>query len=201
MAISTSTAATEARLTIQQSGAETQLVTPRVILRPLRDAEARRLKALLGHWEIIRWLAIVPWPYGLQDAHDYIATSRADNAARGIAAHCAITDRATGQLMGHIDLRIGNDATHMELGYWLGMPFWGRGVMSEAIQGMVDYGFQHLDLARITAVTHSENQQSRRALEKCGFHYRGLEAAPYRPNRLRGSDMVHAYEIFREKIT
>jgi RimJ/RimL family protein N-acetyltransferase len=175
-----------------------EIVSTRLRLRPLRVDEAPRVVALLGHWEIIRWLAIVPWPYGEQDAHDFIAQCDANNA-KGPVTYLAITERDTDQLMGHICLRPVADAGTMELGYWLGLPFWGRGYMSEAIKTIANYGFDHLGLRRVTAVTHIENTPSRKALEKSGFTYIGIAPAPFRPNRLRGSDFVHSYECVKGK--
>jgi ribosomal-protein-alanine N-acetyltransferase len=56
-----------------------------------------------------------------------------------------------------------------ELGYWLGEPFWGRGIITQAIGQMVDFAFQNLDIERIFARPFGSNKASQRVLEKAGF--------------------------------
>ena len=57
-----------------------------------------------------------------------------------------------------------------ELGYWLGEPFWNKGIMTEAVQAMVDYAFENFKLIRIYARVFEFNEASMRVLEKAGFH-------------------------------
>lgn len=56
-----------------------------------------------------------------------------------------------------------------ELGYWLGEPFWGKGIMTAAIQQIVEYGFKTWEINRIFARPFGSNIGSQRALEKAGF--------------------------------
>lgn len=56
-----------------------------------------------------------------------------------------------------------------EVGYWLGVPFWGRGLMPEAVSAIVDYGFRAMGLRRLWCGYFDGNEQSRRVQEKCGF--------------------------------
>ncbi|WP_294608416.1 GNAT family N-acetyltransferase [Roseovarius sp.] len=60
------------------------------------------------------------------------------------------------------------------LGYWIGQEFSRQGYMQEAIEGVVHYAFERLDLSRIEAACLPENQASRGLLEKCGFKYEGV---------------------------
>ena len=57
----------------------------------------------------------------------------------------------------------------MELGYWLAEPFWGNGIMSKAIEEIVDYGFDKFQITRIFARHYGSNKASQRVLEKAGF--------------------------------
>jgi RimJ/RimL family protein N-acetyltransferase len=66
------------------------------------------------------------------------------------------------------------DSGLIELGYRYVRAAWGQGVATEAAQAVVDHGFRVLAIDPIVAVTHPENQASRRVLEKLGFHYEGL---------------------------
>ena len=56
-----------------------------------------------------------------------------------------------------------------ELGYWLAEPFWGKGIITYAIQEMVEYGFKTFDITRIFAIPFGTNIASQKALEKAGF--------------------------------
>lgn len=56
-----------------------------------------------------------------------------------------------------------------ELGYWLAEPFWGKGIITEAIRKMVDYGFQTFDINRIFALAFWFYKDSQKALENAGF--------------------------------
>jgi RimJ/RimL family protein N-acetyltransferase len=56
-----------------------------------------------------------------------------------------------------------------ELGYWIGQPFWGKGIMTTVIQKMVKYSFENFDITRIFARPYGSNIGSQKALEKAGF--------------------------------
>lgn len=60
----------------------------------------------------------------------------------------------------------------LEIGYWLGKKFWGCGLMPEAVNLMLKHGFEDLNCAAIWCAHYDFNDQSRRVIEKCGFHYR-----------------------------
>ena len=61
-----------------------------------------------------------------------------------------------------------------EIGYWLGKPFWGRGIMTTAAKVVTAYGFQTLGLMRIDAPVRASNDASVRVLEKAGYQREGL---------------------------
>ena len=56
-----------------------------------------------------------------------------------------------------------------ELGYWLGEPWWGRGIVTKAVRVVVDHGLSRLGIERIEAPVFEWNPASMRVLEKCGF--------------------------------
>jgi RimJ/RimL family protein N-acetyltransferase len=58
-----------------------------------------------------------------------------------------------------------------EMGYWLAEEYWGQGIMTKAIQEIVDYGFRTFDIIRIFARPFSTNLKSQRVLEKVGFTF------------------------------
>jgi ribosomal-protein-alanine N-acetyltransferase len=56
-----------------------------------------------------------------------------------------------------------------EVGYWLGEPFWGKGIMTTALKAMTAYIFQHTEIVRLFAGVFEKNIASAKVLEKCGF--------------------------------
>lgn len=89
----------------------------------------------------------------------------------------AIIKKDTDTLIGYICLLIG-DASNFdigeqdgELGFWMGEEFWGKGYTKEAIETLLDYSFLDLCLDRIWCGYFSDNMQSKRLQEKCGFSY------------------------------
>jgi RimJ/RimL family protein N-acetyltransferase len=58
-----------------------------------------------------------------------------------------------------------------ELGYWLAEPFWGQGIMSQAVKQMIEYAFKNFDIVRLFARPFSSNKGSQKVLEKCGFSH------------------------------
>ena len=75
------------------------------------------------------------------------------------------------ELIGTIGLRLGEDVYRhsAEIGYWLGEPFWGRGIASRSVDALSEWGFEHFSLLRIFAYVFSANPASMRVLEKAGF--------------------------------
>ncbi len=72
-------------------------------------------------------------------------------------------------LKGHTDLTDRDD--ECELGYWLGKPFWGRGIMTEAANEMLRHAFEDLGMNKVWAGYYDGNDRSKRVQEKCGFIY------------------------------
>lgn len=62
-----------------------------------------------------------------------------------------------------------------EIGYWIGVPFWGKGYVPEAVQELIRYSFEELELTTLWCGYFDENSQSKRVGEKCGFHYHHSE--------------------------
>lgn len=79
------------------------------------------------------------------------------------------SDIETGSPVGMHLLNHIRGETHVQLGYVLDRPFWGRGYATEMARALVDYGFHERGLAKITAITDLANTASQRVLEKCGL--------------------------------
>jgi ribosomal-protein-alanine N-acetyltransferase len=86
---------------------------------------------------------------------------------------CAIATHQ--EAIGGIGISLNQDVHRLtaELGYWLGEPYWGRGIMSEAVAKFSDYAFESFGLVRLYAEPYAHNQNSCRVLEKAGFVLEG----------------------------
>jgi ribosomal-protein-alanine N-acetyltransferase len=78
--------------------------------------------------------------------------------------------------VGSIGLRLQADVYRRtaEIGYWLAEPYWGRGIMTEAVRAIAEYGFTTFEIARIEADVFARNVASARVLEKAGFTLEGV---------------------------
>ena len=110
-----------------------------------------------------------PHPYTTADATAFIDLILRDNP---LACFAIIAD---GQCVGGIGLERQADVHRLsaELGYWLGVNYWGRGIATEAIVAVCEWGFGTLDLKRVFAQPYADNLASCRALEKAGFTLEG----------------------------
>ncbi|SFG66417.1 GNAT family N-acetyltransferase [Pedobacter insulae] len=79
-----------------------------------------------------------------------------------------------------------------EMGYWLAEPYWGNGIVPQAIKEMVNYGFKTFDITRIFARTFDTNFKSQRALEKAGFKLEAELKGTYYKNGTVYDEMVYA---------
>lgn len=155
------------------------LLTPRLSLRPFEHADGPRVQRLAGDWKIADTTALMPHPYPDGAAEAWIASLPAGFEAR-TSATFAVTLRADGSLIGATGLRI--EATHAraDLGYWIGVPFWGQGYATEAARALVDYGFRSLLLNRIQAEYFVRNPASGRVLAKVGMVPEGIHREYHR---------------------
>jgi ribosomal-protein-alanine N-acetyltransferase len=155
-----------------------KLETERLSLRPPQHSDFRAWVALRRESEAF----LTPWEPTW--ANDHLTrksfTNRVYWAQRAIGNDTAvplfITRRSDNELLGAITLdniRRG-PAQAGTTGYWIGHPHARQGYMREAIQSVVHYAFNQLDLSRIEAGCLPENTASRRLLEQCGYKYEGV---------------------------
>ncbi len=148
------------------------LTTERLRLRPLRDDDVDQVVALLQTPEVADTTLNIPYPYPREAAEGWIGTRGAAARERGELTW-GITHLEDDLLMGAVGMRI--EAAHRRgtLGYWLGVPFWNQGIMSEAARAVVAYGFDTLDLHRIDAECMSRNPASAKVMQHAGMTYEG----------------------------
>ena len=146
----------------------TTLETDRLVLRAPAAADAAPIQAMCDNWDVVRMTTRMPHPYTLDDARGWIG-GRGDRWADGREYTFALV--FDGALVGvaGVDLKEGA----YEIGYWIGEPWWGRGLATEAVGRLVRFGFDELGLDRLMAAHFADNPASGRVLAKCGFRYTG----------------------------
>jgi len=149
------------------------LETDRLVLRPYSYDDIPALVRLAGVREVAATTLRIPHPYTEQNAREYLAICR-DESSNRPETRFAITLRSDGEFCGGAGFRLDPAHQHAELGYWLGVPFWGKGYATEAARAMIRYGFQTLNLHRIYASYFSENVASGHVLRKIGMKREGL---------------------------
>jgi RimJ/RimL family protein N-acetyltransferase len=110
-----------------------------------------------------------PHPYSLKDAREFIAEARSQTPETDFAI--AVEGRAVGA----IGFRLLPDVERVsaEIGYWLGEALWGRGIVTEALVAMTQYGIEAYGLTRVFAVPFEWNPASMRVLEKAAYVLEG----------------------------
>lgn len=138
--------------------------TRRLLLRPWTEADAPALYKYASDPDI--------GPAAGWAVHPNVEHSREILRTTLIAEHSfALTLPDTDEPIGSIGLFGGDTCSggELELGYWLGKPYWGQGLMSEACRAVLAYGFEALHCRRIWCSHFRGNEKSRRVMEKCGF--------------------------------
>lgn len=143
-----------------------ELKTERLILRAFRPEDGPRIRELAGVWDVAKMLVSLPHPYPEGVAETWIATHDKGRRAGSDYPFAVTRD---GDLVGCVALEKRGGVDMLEIGYWLGLPYWGKGYATEAAQAAVDFAFGWLGADRLRAHHMLENAASARVLRKLGF--------------------------------
>ena len=160
------------------------LATARLVLRAPGRGDVKAIATLVNDRRIAANTARIPHPYAIEDAEQFIA---AVNKREGEACFAITLDRAPIGICS-VDLR--EDGP--EVGYWLGVPYWGRGFATEAARALIDHAFGDLEHETLVSGARVNNPASRRVLEKCGFQWTGV-----RLSRIRAINSAAPVDRFR----
>jgi RimJ/RimL family protein N-acetyltransferase len=155
------------------------LKTNRLLLQPVQMADAAAIAALACEFDVARMTARMPHPYTIDDARDWIGQIAGSGETVFAIAH-------DGELIGCAGYMPLDDA-RAEIGYWLGKPWWGRGLATEAARALVQDAFEAGGFEQIDTGHFADNAASGRVLEKLGFKYIHDEM---RPCRARGGSVL-----------
>jgi len=157
-----------------------KLQSGNIVLRSFWESDAPRLAELANNTKIGRNLRDgFPYPYTLENAKDFIGRFKDHISFFAIEYN--------GEYAGNISL-VPCDNVHRktaEIGYFLGEPYWNKGIMTAAVNLITEYGFGELGFARIHTGVYEFNPASQRVLEKCGYTKEGIfRKNVFRENRL-----------------
>ncbi|MBR3228463.1 MAG: GNAT family N-acetyltransferase [Erysipelotrichaceae bacterium] len=146
------------------------LTTERLILRPWKEEDAEDM------YEYAKDPCVGPiagWPPH-KSVNDSLDIIRIFMKTEEVYAICMKEDE---RAIGCIQLKTGASSDMLEndrqaeLGYWLGVPFWGRGIMPEAAREVLRHAFEDLGMEKVWGGYYDGNLKSKRVQEKCGFRY------------------------------
>lgn len=158
-----------------------QLTTLRLILRPWRESDAEAL------YKYAKDPAIGPvagWP-------PHTSAAESLEIIRTVFAApetYAVVLKATDEPVGSVGIMFG-DGLHSaemrpgeaEIGYWIGVPYWGQGLIPEAVRCLLRRCFEDLEMTAVWCGYYDGNVKSRRVMEKCGFRFHHTEEGKMSP--------------------
>lgn len=148
-----------------------ELKSGNVRLRGLRISDAARMAELANNEKISRNLRDgFPNPYKLADAKYFLERFSNQDPVTFFGIDFE------GEYVGNISLVPGQDIYRYsaEIGYFIGEPYWNKGIVTKAVNLVTEYGFTTLDVSRIHTGVFEYNTASQRVLEKCGFTKEGV---------------------------
>lgn len=148
--------------------------TQRLILRPWKESDA---ESLYEYAKDPRVGPIAGWPVhtSIENSRDIIKNVL--SAAETYAVCLKEDNRAIGSIGLILPMQSHTKAAddEMEIGYWLGAPFWGKGYIPEAVRRLQEHVFDDLGCRAMWCGYYDGNNKSRRVQEKCGFVYHHTE--------------------------
>lgn len=142
------------------------------LVRPYHHSDAEAISEAANNPDIVKYMTnAFPHPYTLESADAWFRLCWAENPPRNFAI-CDLSNKP----IGGIGLKPGSDVEirSTEIGYWVGVPSWGKGIMSDAVKGFTDWVFREReDIQRIWAGVFEGNVASERVLQRAGYTFEG----------------------------
>lgn len=164
-----------------------------VQLRPWQKNDRSTLAGLANNiniWNNVR--DRLPHPYQLQHADEFITYCLTQKTPHVLAI--TVDDNIAGCI--GLEMQTDTSRLNAELGYWIGEPFWNKGIGTVAVKQMLEYTHRNFpSLVRIFAGVFEKNIASMRVLEKCGFHLEGIQR-----NAVVKNNIIYDYYIWVKLI-
>ena len=143
-----------------------------VTIRPWTRTDAADLALSLSNPKVQANLRDgLPYPYTEKDALEYIEAMLASDPDKTFAFAVVVDGRVAGSIGAFRQENIHSRTA--EVGYYVGEPYWGKGIMTQALKQLCEYVFANTDIIRLYAEPFAYNIGSRRVLEKAGFQEEG----------------------------
>lgn len=153
--------------------------TKRFILRPYRKGDEKSLVENINDKNVSKFMLNIPYPYKPKDAkkwiNNWLKRKKQNKKDFGFVLNInsSFALDIDGNVVGGIGLN--NIEKHKaEIGYWLGKEYWDKGIMTEVVKLVTNFGFKRLKLRRIYAYIFIRNKASIRILKKNGYKCEGL---------------------------
>ncbi|SHG32631.1 GNAT family N-acetyltransferase [Pedobacter caeni] len=154
------------------------LNTERLILKGVSIADVASYTKYFVDYDVVRYLSDeVPWPYPENGVKDHLEKVVLPQQGDGHWVWGIFLKEQPDELIGTVDLRREGKPEHR--GFWLGKPFWGKGIMTEANVSVLDYAFGALGFERLLFANAVGNIGSRRIKEKTGAQLIGIREAGF----------------------
>lgn len=176
---------------------EIKIQGQQINLRKLTKSDAQSIYQNANDFDIAKYTP-VPFPYKLKDAEDFIKLTHQEIKQKKSYA-LGIEFKEIGLIIGMVRLlNMDFNNKKAEISYWLGKNYRGKGIAKEAVQLILDFGFNKLKFVRIYGRVMHPNVYSAKLLEKSGFQYEGR----MRKNRLRRGKWMDdlRYAILKEEF-
>ena len=141
------------------------------MIRPWRTGDAAALVKHANNPNVAKQLRDrFPHPYTRRDAAEFLQHAAADPSPANLAIEVG------GEAVGGVGFVRGTDVERYsaEIGYWLSEPFWGQGIVTEAVTLLTGHLFAEPNMLRLFALPFADNAASRRVLEKAGYACEGI---------------------------
>ena len=147
------------------------LLSERLVLRAPHEEDIDALAHLANNANVATMVSRMPHPYTANDAADFVRRTKLGEIGKCVYA---ITKADNGAFLGCCGVEPTGDPNTVEIGYWLGEPYWNQGYTTEAAHALVDMVFRTREsVAQIDARCRVMNVASRRVVQKCGFQFQG----------------------------
>ncbi|MFC3161803.1 GNAT family N-acetyltransferase [Ciceribacter thiooxidans] len=147
------------------------LLSQRLVMRAPHEEDIDALSHLANNAAVATMVSRMPHPYTAKDAADFVRRSNLGEIGKCVYA---ITKTENGAFLGCCGLEPHQDDPEtLEIGYWLGQPYWNQGYATEAAHALIDMAFRTREIRFIDARCRVTNIASRRVIQKCGFQFQG----------------------------
>ncbi len=152
--------------------------TDRLKLRSCEERDLPLLSHMINSWDVARWMGRFPFPCPQRFIEEWFKEIKRREEEGRPEAHI-IADRKTDEavgIIGFMPLDGSTPKTPCEVFYWLGKPYWGLGLMTEAMNASLGWAMTQFWISNLIATTNLQNLRSQHVLEKAGFLWNGKAA-------------------------